>query len=166
MKQINKQNPDYSDYNIQQECQVLRKFLDDNNLWIPENFYENIRLGDVIEIYKNPPDGKQIYSNSQFKKICSYSEVQMTTIPFPKLFWRSDEIQLKLMQKSTQVALNENQAVPWDIENHDLIESQHVNKRTFEINQGWVSPCFIKTDNVRFAFVSAIKVNYIFEWNI
>lgn len=164
MKHTHKQNPDYSHYDLDFECKSLKEFLEKKSLWVPENFFTHLRPGDVIEVYTNPPDVKQIFSNTQFKKLCSYSEEQMTKIPFPKLFWRSDEIQLKLMQRSTQVAFVENEAVPWNIENHELIETLHPNKRAFEIDQGWVSPCFSKEDNSRFAFASAIKVKYIFEW--
>ncbi|MBY0554035.1 hypothetical protein K2P97_05880 [bacterium] len=163
-QQIKKHKPDYSEYSIEEERSNLRKFLNDNNLWIPENFYEHIRSGDVIDIYELPPNRSQLYGNPQFKKLCSYTDEMMKSIPFPKLFWRSDEIQLQLMKKMSHVAITMDQAVPWDIERHELIESMHPNKRTFEIDLGWVGPCFKKDTNERVGFVSSLNVALIFEW--
>lgn len=164
-QQINQQVPDYSEYNLEEERLNLRNYLDKNGLWIPENFYQNIRMGDVVEVYTNPPDVKQIYGNAQFKKLCSYSEEMMRTTPLTKLFWRSDEIQLKLVKRSTQVALNENEAVEWGIEKHELIENFHPAKRTFEMDHGWIAPCMRKGTNERYAWVTGLRVNLIFEWS-
>lgn len=162
---VNQQKPDYRDYNIEEERINLRKYLDDNDLWIPENFYENIRPGDVIELYTNPPDVRQIYGNAQFKKLCSYSEEMMRSTPLTKLFWRSDEIQLKLVQRSSHVALKEDKAVEWEIETHDLIENFHPAKRTFEMDHGWIAPCMRKGSNERYAWATSLRVNLIFEWS-
>ncbi|AGH96008.1 hypothetical protein [Pseudobdellovibrio exovorus] len=164
MKVFNKRSPDYSQYDLQAEKDNLRKFLDENDLWIPESFYNNIRVGDVIDVYNNPPDISQIYANKQFKALCSYSEEQMKDVPFPKLFYRSDDVQLALIKQMTDVALNKDDAVPWNLKDHELVETLHPNKRTFEINMGWVAPCFKKGTNERVAFASSLKVGLIFEW--
>lgn len=164
MKPINQKKPDYSDYDLEKEKADLRKFLDDNGMWIPESFYGQIRPGDVIDLYKNPPNISQLYCNPQFRQLCSYTEEQMKSIPFPKLFYRSDNIQIALIKKMTEVALHGEDAVPWGIENHELVETMHPKKRTFEIDLGWVAPCFMKGSNERVAIVSSLKVDLIFEW--
>lgn len=156
--------PDYSRYDVEVERQNLRQFLEEKNLFIPEKFYLNIRTGDVIDLYTNPPQLSLLYCNSEFKRLCSYSKEQMEQIPFTQLFWRSDEIQQKLIHQMTAVALQSEEAVPWGIENHELVESLHPRKRTFEINLGWVAPCFDRATHERRAFVSSLKVALIFEW--
>jgi len=163
--QINQQRPDYSEYSIEQERLSLRKFLDDNDLWVPENFYTDLRYGDVIDLYSNPPNISQLYCNSQFTKLCSYSEVQMKAIPFPKLFYRADDIQLAFLKRLADVAFNYNEAVSWNIEDHELVETMHPNKRTFDVNLGRVAPCFTKNKNERYGVIGSFRVNLIFEWN-
>ena len=164
MKHIVKQNPDYSDYNIENEKSNLKKFSDENGLYIPDKFYDNIRQGDVIDIYTAPPEFKQLYGNSQFKSLCSYTEKQMAEIPFPKLFYRTDDVQLALLKTMTDVVLNSDTAVKYNFAHHDLVESLNPNKRTFEIDLGWIAPCFRKGSNERIAFVNSLKVEFIFEW--
>lgn len=156
--------PDYSQYNIQNEIDKLKNFLEANNLYTCENFFSQIRPGDIIDLYTNPPDLKQLYCNDEFKRLSSYTVEDLKTQPFTALFWRSDDIQKALIQKATKVALNLEQAVPWDIENHELIETLHPQKRTFEIELGWVAPCFDKTTKKRISFVSSLRVKLIFEW--
>lgn len=165
MKQFNRQEPDYSEYDVEGEKKLLRNFLNENNLWVPENFYENLRPGDVIDLYTNPPQLNQLYGNSQFRKLCSYTTEQMKTIPFPKLFYREDDIQVRFIKKVSQAAFNEKDAIPWDIENHDLVETLHPNKRTFEVDLGRVAPCFKKETNERYGVIGSFRVNFIFEWS-
>lgn len=167
MKNIPKINPvvpDYSAYNLEFERASLRKFLESANLYIPENFYQHIREGDIVDLYTNPPEMKQLYCNQEFKRLSSYTEDQLKSNPFTYLFWRSDEVQLALIQKATQVCLFSNEAQAWDIGNHELIESLHPRKRTFEIDLGWVAPCFDKKTHQRTSFVSSLRVKLIFEW--
>lgn len=156
--------PDYSQYDVEHERERLRDFVHTNGLWIPEAFFANIRTGDVIDLYTSPPQLSLLYCNSEFKRLCSYSKEQMEKVPFPQLFWRSDEIQQKLIHRMTAIALQSDDAAPWGIENHELVESLHPRKRTFEINLGWVAPCFDRTTRERKAFVSSLKVALIFEW--
>jgi hypothetical protein len=50
------------------------------------------------------------------------------------------------------------------VANHDLVESLHPRKRTFEMNMGNISPCFdVQTKSPR-AWASTLKVSLIFEW--
>jgi hypothetical protein len=164
-QQINQKKPDYSKYSVEEERASLRKFLDANELWVPENFYIDLRDGDVIDLYRNPPNISQLYANSQFKQLCSYSEEQMKAIPFPKLFYRADDIQLAFLKRLTDVAFNYDEAVSWNIEDHELVETMHPNKRTFEVNLGRVAPCFKKNTNERYGVIGSFRVNLIFEWN-
>jgi len=156
--------PDYSAYDVVQERERLRNFLKENGLWIPEAFFQNIRTGDVIDLYSKPPQLSLLYCNSEFKRLCSYSKEQMEKMPFTQLFWRSDEIQQKVIHRMTEIALQSSEAAPWGIENHELVESLHPRKRTFEINLGWIAPCFDLATRERRAFVSSLKVALIFEW--
>lgn len=165
-QQINSKVPDYTNYSLEEERQTLQNFLRKNNIWIPEGFCLNLRQGDVIDIYTCPPEMQQIFGNGEFKRLCSYSEEQMKQLPFTKLFWRSDEIQLKVIRKATEVALFGNEAVPWNIEKHELIESLHPQKRTFEVDLGHVCPCFNVQTNQRVAFASSLRVDFIFEWGV
>lgn len=164
LKHLNPVTPDYSSYNIDLEIKNLKDFLARNNMRIPENFFQAIRQGDVIDLYTCPPDMKQLYCNSEFRRLCSYTDEQMKNHPFTKLFWRSDDVQVELIKRATHVALHENEAQPWGIGNHELIESLHPRKRTFEIDLGWGSPCFDITTGARVAFVSSLCVRFIFEW--
>lgn len=161
---INPVAPDYSTYDIDREKTELKAFLEKENLYIPENFYQHIREGDIVDLYTNPPEMKQLYCNQEFKRLSSYSEEELKNNPFTYLFWRSDEVQLALIQKATEVSLYANEAQPWDIVNHELIESLHPQKRTFEIDLGWLAPCFEKATQKRTSFVSSLKVKLIFEW--
>jgi len=156
--------PDYSSYSVAKEIADLKKFLTENNLYVSEKFFTGLRPGDVIDLYANPPDLKQLYCNSEFKRITSYSEDQLKTVPFPKLFWRSEEVQLQLLQRTMQVALKEEEAQPWGVDNHELIESLHPKKRTFEIDLGWIAPCFDLVTKQRVAFASSLRVHLVFEW--
>lgn len=156
--------PDYGSYDIEAERNALRAFAERNGLWIPENFYANIRQGDVIDLYETPPSLKQLYCNNQFRELCSYTEEQMKHLPFTKLFWRSDEVQQAIVQTATKAALQCEEARPWNIETHELIETLHPRKRTFEIDLGWVAPCFRARGHERVAFVSSLRVSLIFEW--
>lgn len=163
-RQQNPVHPDYAAYDLESEVRSLRAFAEREGLWIPENFYRNVRQGDVIDLYESPPSLKQLYCNSQFRELCSYSDEQMKHLPFTKLFWRSDEIQQAIVQKATVAALQNHEAMPWDLEAHELIETLHPRKRTFEIDLGWVAPCFRARDHGRVAFVSSLRVSLIFEW--
>lgn len=160
----NAQRPEYGTYSPVAEIERLRNFVEKSGLWIPNKFYENVRIGDVIDLYTLPPELKQLYCNDQFRELCSYSEEDMRALPFPQLFWRSDEIQKQLIHRTTEVSLQGSEAQPWNIANHELVETAHPRKRTFEINLGWVAPCFKRGSQERAGFVSSLKVELIFEW--
>jgi hypothetical protein len=156
--------PSLDGYDVEGERRKLREAADRLGIVIPENFYPTLEPGDIIEVYSNPPEYKQLYCNEEFWKHCSYTREQMETIPYPKLFWRSDEFQFKLMKKAEYVTLHEDQAVPWNLELHELVENFHPRKRTFEIQMRYVSPFFDKKSNKREGVVSTLRVNLIFEW--
>lgn len=152
-----------SGYDVMTERKNVLEFLQRNGLSTDPKFIDQITAGDIIEVYA-VPENVQIYQNQEFLKLCSYTPEQMSTIPFPKLFWRSDEANIALLRRAAEVMLQEAKCVPWGVANHDLVESLHPRKRTFEMSMGHISPCFdIKTGSPR-AWASTLKVNLIFEW--
>ena len=158
------EKPDFKDYNIQSEYDKLCHFLASKNMAPPENILEQIKSGDIIEIYSYP-ENIQIYSNSEFRKICSYSIEQMTTIPFTQLFWRDDKIHNDIIKQSNLACSDQNlSARSWNIDNHEIIESLHPRKRTFEMSMGLVCPCIDKSTKAVSCFISTVTVNFIFEW--
>jgi hypothetical protein len=164
MKRKTIAQPKISEYDVEAEKLKLRESASRLGLHIPEEFYQKIQPGDIIEIYSVAPENKQLYSNDEFKKICSYTEEQMATHPFPKLFWRSDEVHFQLMKRAEYVALKEDNVVPWALDKHELVESLHPRKRTFEMELGFIAPCFDAKTKDRRGWVSTIRVALIFEW--
>jgi PAS domain-containing protein len=156
--------PDYSKYDVEKERHALRDFLKAKGFTIPEQFIEQMKVGDVIDLYESPPSFQQLYCNNTFRDLCWYSEEQLKSVPFTQLFWRSDEIQQAILEKATQVAHFSDEAEAWTVEDHELIESFHPNKRTFQIKLGWVAPCFRVSDGARIGFVSSLTLEFMFEW--
>lgn len=156
--------PSQNSYDIELEKNNLKLYLKDNGMWVPEEFYSRIKTNDIIEVYQIS-DNKQIYANQQFSHYCSYSLQQMKTIPFPKLFWRTDEVHFKLMSRAKECSLKSLEVENWNIENHELVESLNPRKRTFEIKMGILAPCFsILSPTTRVALASTLQVQIIFEW--
>jgi len=163
MQKQNMKILDNAGYDVEMERKNLIEFLKKSGLATDPQFIDQITAGDIIEVYA-VPENVQIYQNKEFLKLCSYTPEQMSTIPFPKLFWRADEANVELMRRAAHVMLNESKCVPWGVANHDLVESLHPRKRTFDMSMGNISPCFdIETKSPR-AWASTLKVNLIFEW--
>jgi len=163
MRKQNLQVQEANSYDVITERKAVLEFLQKSGLSTDPQFIDQITAGDIIEVYA-VPENVQIYQNQEFLKLCSYTPEQMSTIPFPKLFWRADEANVELMRRASQVMMNETKCVPWDVATHDLVESLHPRKRTFEMSMGLISPCFdVKTKSPR-AWASTLKVNLIFEW--
>ncbi len=158
------QKPDYSDYNLDFEKQKVCDFLLKSNLSLSENFLDAIEFGDIIEIYSFP-ENIQIYSNDEFKKLCSYTPEQMISMPFPNLFWRDPDIHAGLMKRAAEVCQMDKGAYVWGIPRHELIENLHPRKRTFEIVVKKIAPCFKAQESLASAFISTLQVEFIFEWN-
>jgi hypothetical protein len=154
---------DGGSYDLITEQRNVRDFLLKNNLGTDPQFIDQLTAGDIIEVYA-VPENTQIYQNTEFLKICSYTPEQMSTIPFPKLFWRSEETHLALMRRAAHVAHHETHCVPWGLPPHELVESLHPRKRTFEMHMGNISPCFDIKSNAPRAWASTLKVKLIFEW--
>lgn len=154
---------DMSNYRIDDELMNLTEFLERNSLWVPQNFIQNIKHGDIIEIYSFP-EHKQIYANKEFSRLSSYTAEEMSTQPFHKLFWRDDGDQRQLVERAAHVASQEKLAVPWGLEPHELVEALHPQKRTFEMRMGWISPCFDAKTGERKAWASTLQVQFIYEW--
>ncbi len=157
------QKPDYADYNLDLEKNKLSDFLKLNQLLISPDFVNQIDIGDIIEVYSFP-ENMQIYSNSEFKKLCSYTEAQMREIPFPQLFWRDQDVHLSLMKRASDICQLGEKNYKWDLTNHELVESLHPKKRTFEMNMKNITPCFTSVDASVKAWASTLQVDFIFEW--
>lgn len=156
--------PNVDGYDLEGEKRKLREAALRLGITIPEEFYLKIKPGDIIEIYSNPPENKQLYRNDEFLKHSSYTPEQMETIPYPKLFWRSDDWNFVFMKRVEFVALKENGVVPWNLDRHELVESLHPRKRTFEMDMGFITPCWSIDTKERKAFAITLRVNLIFEW--
>ncbi len=157
------QKPDYADYNLDLEKNKLIDFLKLNRLAISSDFINQIEIGDIIEVYSFP-ENMQIYSNSEFKKLCSYTDTQMREIPFPQLFWRDQDVHLNLMKRAAEICQLDKKNFKWDLINHELVESLHPKKRTFEMNMKNITPCFTEVDASVKAWASTLQVDFIFEW--
>lgn len=162
MQQNNKTAPNYIDYDINLEIENLKKFLQTNGIMVDTTFYEKIQKGDIIEVYSFP-ESKQIYCNSEFTKLCSYNLEQMTTIPFPQLFWRDGDVHLSLMKRAADICKLNEGVYDWNITNHELVESLHPRKRTFEMNMKKIAPCFIANKKESVAWLSTLQVELIYE---
>ena len=145
------------------EIDKLQKFLSSKRLWVPKNFLHGIRAHDIIEIYSYP-EYKQIYANDEFSHLSSYTPEQMQSIPFQQLFWRADEDQIMMLERSTAIAKAGKLAEKWDVPKHELVESLHPRKRTFEMSMELIAPCFSSETGLRLAFASTLRVDLIYEW--
>ncbi len=157
------QKPNYSDYNLDAEKNKLADFLKTNHLVISSDFIDQIEIGDIVEVYSFP-ENTQIYSNSEFKKLCSYTEKQMREIPFPQLFWRDQDVHLSLMKRAADVCQLDKSNYKWDLKNHELVESLHPKKRTFEMRMKNIAPCFYEVNANTKAWASTLQVDFVFEW--
>jgi len=159
---IVKSFPDYSNYDVDAEVKNLKEFLNKSELTTDQEIFKHIEKGDIIELY-NFPENVQIFSNSEFRRLCSYTDEQMSTIPFPKLFWRDDEVHVSLMRKSAYVCDVEQKMVPWDFSNHELVEALHPKKRTFNMALKWLAPCYRKGSDKAVGWISTCQVEFIYE---
>lgn len=162
LHQNNKIIPDYGNYDVNFEIESLKKFLQTNDISTDASFFEKIQKGDIIEVYSFP-DNKQIYCNAEFTKLCSYTQEQMTTIPFPQLFWRDGDVHLSLMKRAADICKMNQGVYDWNITNHDLVESLHPRKRTFEMNMKYITPCFAENKKESIAWLSTLQVELIYE---
>jgi hypothetical protein len=161
---VNEEVPNYDHYHVEDEIRKLREAMVRLGLRVDETFYQNIKVGDIIEIYKFP-ENTQIHCNDEFIRLCSYTPEQMQSAPLPKMFWRDNEIHMALTKRAAYVTTSENGAVPWELPNHELIESLHPRKRTFEMKMGWIAPCYDIHTGERRAWASTLQVSLIFEWD-
>jgi hypothetical protein len=156
--------PASDSYDVEGERKKLRDAAEKLGISIPENFYSKIESGNVIQIYTSPPEYKQLYCNDRFYELCSYSNEQLASIPWTKLFWRSDDVNLQLMKRAEDIVFNQKEAVSWGLDPHELVESLHPRKRTFEIEMLYAAPFYDKKTGERRGIISTQKVNFIFEW--
>jgi len=161
---INEEIPNYDHYDIEEEARLLRLALAENNLEVDENFFKKIGRGDIVEIYSFP-ENKQLYCNREFRRLCSYTEQQLRENPFTKLYWRPDEAHHALIERATHVVGHELGAVEWGLPTHEMIESLHPRKRTWEMQMRWIAPCFNVKTHKKEAFVTAHLALCIFEWD-
>lgn len=158
------QELDHDGYDVIAEIKNLSEFLKQNNFSVSDDFLNQIQAGDIVEVYSFPQN-IQIYSNSEFKKLCSYSEKQMKELTFPKLFWRDQQVHMDLMKRAAEVCQLHKNCYKWDMANHELVESLHPRKRTFEIKTKNIAPCFKDNEKLASAFASTLQVEFIFEWS-
>jgi len=163
MKQKIGFKPDTKSYSIENEVKLLKEALEKNNFMIDELFFKNLKEGDIVEIYQYPQN-LQLYCNSEFGKLCSYTQEQLQKNPFPSLYWREDKVNQDLVKRAGEVVTQGNKAESWGLGNHELVETLHPKKRTFEIELGWIAPCFDKNSKERKGFVTTQRAVFIFEW--
>ena len=157
------ERPSLAEYSVGEEQILFSEALAAKNFKVAPAFLNSFKVGDIIELYEMP-ENTQVYCNREFLKLCSYSREQMSTIPYPKLFWRDEDANIALMHRASYVFTHESGCVYWDIANHDLVESLHPRKRTFEMKMGVIAPVFSIKDNERRGWASTLQVSLIFEW--
>lgn len=161
---INAQTPNYDHYVIEEEVALLKEALASNSLTVSPDFFTKIGRGDIIEIYTFP-ENKQLYCNREFRRLCSYTEQQLKEHPFTKLYWRPDEFHHALIKRAMHVITNERGPVEWNLPVHEMIESLHPRKRTWEMEMRWIAPCFHAASGEKAGFVTAHLALCIFEWD-
>lgn len=152
---------DYQSYDVKKEQELLCQFLKEKNWSVANDFLTLLKEGDIIEIY-GFPSHTQVYANKEFLKLSSYTLEQMSTIPFQKLFWRESDIQLQLIKRAVAV-VESGSTQPWGLPPHDLVESLHPNRRTFEMHMGFIAPVY-NSAGVSVGWASTLRVEYVFEW--
>lgn len=162
MDQTTKTKVEHSHYDLLLEKKNILEFLSSKKMSLPPAFLDCFKAGDIIEIYSFP-EHQQIYANKEFQKLSSYTAEQMRTIPFQKLFWRESEIQQRLIERAIEVVRGGGVPQPWGLPPHDLVESLHPRRRTFEMHLGWLTPVY-NSEGSAIAWASTLTVEYIFEW--
>ena len=158
---LSKVKIDYESYDVTEERHQLLQFLKEKSWVVSNDYLEKLKSGDIIEIY-GYPNHTQVYANKEFLKLSSYTPEQMSSVPFQKLFWRESEVQHELIRRAVEV-VEGGKARPWGLPPHDLVESLHPKRRTFEMHMGWIAPVY-NSDSVAVGWASTLKVEYVFEW--
>lgn len=147
----------------EEERMLLQDYLRSNDLIVPASFLAGLKKDDIIEVYSYP-EFKQSYANREFMRLSSYTLEQMQSRPVQELFWRSESVMAEVIAKAIEVTTTANEACPWDIANHELIESLHPRRRTFEMHMRTISPVFDVKTGVRRGWASTLTVDMIYEW--
>lgn len=152
-----------NDSSPEEERQLLKDFLRSSELIVPESFLSSLKKDDIIEIYSFP-EMKQLYANREFMRISSYTPEQMRSHPVPELFWRSDAVMNEVISKAVEIATTGTESCAWNVANHELIESLHPRRRTFEMHMRQLAPVFDIKTGTRRGWASTLTVDLIYEW--
>lgn len=140
------------------EVQMLKKAAAHAGLRIPDDFLEKIGPRDIIELY-NIDLRTQIYRNLEFLRHSSYDLLTLITTPYPLLFYREPRFAEQVIRKSDAVAKTAKASVPWDIEDHLLIERMHNHNRVFRMRMKYIAPVFSLQNGSRVAWASTLQVD-------
>lgn len=136
------------------EADFLRGHLNHLSLSIPENFYQVIQEGDVVEVYDN--ELRPLFQNDQFFRLSSYDLLTSLTSELAELFIRDDKTFLQVVEHIQTVQSVE----PWKVDVHRLTERLHNHRRIFEIHPGFIAPV-MEANGQRYGWVSTIRARLI-----
>jgi hypothetical protein len=139
---------------------MLRSFAEHNGLIIPEDFLSKVRSNDICEIYDLKAQ-TQIYRNLEFLQHSSYDLLTACTTPYTALFYREARFAQMIVERSEYVAKNEKSVVPWDIEDHILVERLDDRHHAFMMHMGCITPVFSASTGERVAWASTLQVELI-----
>lgn len=137
------------------DAQLLAKSLSAMNLEVPEDFLDSIRPDDIIEVY-DLFDNMQIWRNFEFLKFCSYDLLILSHNPLEKLFSR-DPVISEGINARVQIALAQDEAIPWNLPIHWIRERLDQRQRVFEIEPRWLAPVRDCTSGESIGFASTLR---------
>jgi hypothetical protein len=139
---------------------MLRSFAEYNQFRFPEEFLSKVRSNDICEIYDLKAQ-TQIYRNLEFLRHSSYDLLTVCITPYTVLFYREARYAQLIVDRSEYVAKNEKSVVPWNIEDHILVERLDQRNHTFMMRMGYITPVLSAVTGERVAWASTLQVELI-----
>lgn len=123
------------------------------------DLFKKIAPNDVVEIYDL--NFIQVFRNTRFMELCSYTLEEVFTHEFPQLFLRPDEITSILVSHCQEIFQGKiKSTIPTHVPDHTLTEIWSKKKREFSIKQGIISPLFDKSGR-SVAIVATLQADLI-----
>jgi len=141
-----------SDMDVASEVQMLQKALKLYGLKSPEDNWDFLEKGDIIEIY-NLSD-QQIYRNFELLKICPYDTLTLVTHEWSVLCDRAQSVTNKISSELQRLAHSDTtERVAFQVPLHVMKCSMSPFQETFEITFKWGTPLFCEQTGEKTAFL-------------
>jgi hypothetical protein len=120
---------------------LLWEMLKESGLRPCSDLFDRIHEEDVVEVYDS--SFMQIFRNTTFMELCTYTMDDIFTREFPELYRRPVEVNNILVSYCTAFFSGERfQTLQTEVPEHDLEEIASRKMRVFRIKQGIISPLF------------------------